>query len=337
MTHHSDQRAENDSPDLPWVLNDMETGELEADLQPLQPLQQFIWQPDWNLLAPAVPHDPETNMVLVSPNTASVNQRVCDWPGDWGLSVVFDEPQRSGKGMPWTYSESRQKLYANMNVFCPVHFVTERAPPRGSVVCVVGAFRGSESRQENVKRCPVHAGVADSSNQLPSGTHPSPDHWIRCDHPYTRYCQDDANGGRQCLLLPFEAPEPASNHLFTYRLAFMCRNSCVGGPHRRATEVIFILQSPEGHDIARRVIEVKVCACPGRDRLHDEPQLSGPTRGSPRNDESSSDSADEGPFYLTVRRQEYPILRQVHEGLEIAWAVQLQRRRRANARLSSND
>lgn len=333
MTHQSDQRADDVSPDLPLVLNTIETGELDA------PLQQFIWQPDWNLLAPAVPHDPETSMVLASPNTASVNQRVCDWPGDWGMSVVFDEPERSGKGMHWTYSESRRKLYVNMNVLCPVHFEMERAPPLGSVVCVVGAFRESESRQENVGRCPVHAGEADSSNQLPSGTHPSPDHWIRCDHPYTRYCQDD--GGRQFLLLPFEAPEPGSNHLFTYRLSFMCRNSCVGGPHRRATEVIFILQSPEGHDIARRVIEVKVCACPGRDRLHDEQQLSGPTLGSfsPSNEESSSDSGDEGPFYLTVRRQEYPILRQIHEALEIAWAVQLQRRRRdeANASLSSDD
>ncbi|CAN7992151.1 unnamed protein product [Ixodes hexagonus] len=337
MTHHLDPWAENDNPELPWVLNVMETveaGELQPDLS------QFVWGPDWSAPALAAPQDLETEPVLGSPNTASVNQKVVDWPGDSGFSVVFDEPHKTGKSMSWTYSKSRRKLYVNMNVSCPVHFATERPPPRGSVVCVVGAFRESESRRQNVGRCPVHAGVADNSNQLSGGTHPFPDHWIRCDHPDTRYCRDEANGGRHCLSVPFEAPEPASNHLFTYRLAFMCRNSCAGGPNRRATEVVFILQSPDGQDIARRVIEVKVCACPGRDRMHDEqPSAPAPTHSSssPHN-ESSSDSGSEGPFFLTVRPEDYPLLRRVHEGLELARAVRLRRRRlEASVKLSPDD
>ena len=51
--------------------------------------------------------------------------------------------------------------------------------------------------------------------------------------------------------------------------AFMCFSSCASGPSRRPVEVIFTLER-DGQTLGRRVVEIRVCACPGRDRKSDE-------------------------------------------------------------------
>nr|XP_037284574.1 LOW QUALITY PROTEIN: cellular tumor antigen p53-like [Rhipicephalus microplus] len=194
-----------------------------------------------------------------APNTSSVNQCVNEWPGDFGFSAVIASTPKAGKNVNWTYSEKLRKLYAVVNAACPIKFVTDRAPPEGSFVCAVAVFRESESRRENVLRCPAHRTPEDA---LDAGARV--DQWFHCDHPQAQNCCDMPNGGRYCVRLPL-GTEPFS-------LTFGCRNSCPGGLRRRATEMVFLLQSPEGLDLARSVVQVKVCACPGRDRRHDEQQ-----------------------------------------------------------------
>lgn len=56
--------------------------------------------------------------------------------------------------------------------------------------------------------------------------------------------------------------------------AFMCFSSCASGPSRRPVEVIFTLER-DGQTLGRRVVEIRVCACPGRDRKSDEKAVSG--------------------------------------------------------------
>ena len=55
----------------------------------------------------------------------------------------------------------------------------------------------------------------------------------------------------------------------TEMFAFMCFSSCASGPSRRPVEVIFTLEK-NGETLARQVVEIRVCACPGRDRKSDE-------------------------------------------------------------------
>ena len=55
----------------------------------------------------------------------------------------------------------------------------------------------------------------------------------------------------------------------TEMFAFMCFSSCASGPSRRPVEVIFSLER-DGQTLGRRVVEIRVCACPGRDRKSDE-------------------------------------------------------------------
>lgn len=60
----------------------------------------------------------------------------------------------------------------------------------------------------------------------------------------------------------------------TEMFAFMCFSSCASGPSRRPVEVIFTLER-DGQTLGRRVVEIRVCACPGRDRKSDEKAVSG--------------------------------------------------------------
>ena len=55
----------------------------------------------------------------------------------------------------------------------------------------------------------------------------------------------------------------------TEMFAFMCFSSCASGPNRRPVEAIFTLEK-DGQTLGRRVVEIRVCACPGRDRQYDE-------------------------------------------------------------------
>jgi len=51
---------------------------------------------------------------------------------------------------------------------------------------------------------------------------------------------------------------------------FMCNSSCVGNLSRRPISAVFTLESANGEVLGRRVVGLRVCACPGRDRDAEE-------------------------------------------------------------------
>ncbi|GBM69280.1 Cellular tumor antigen p53 [Araneus ventricosus] len=89
------------------------------------------------------------------------------------------------------------------------------------------------------------------------------EHLIRSDSQLAYY-EIDAVTKRHSVIVPFENP-PVGQDYSTYIFKFVCFNSCAGGPNRRPLALIFTLE--QGNNVFGRVVlDLKICACPGRDR-----------------------------------------------------------------------
>ena len=83
----------------------------------------------------------------------------------------------------------------------------------------------------------------------------------------------------------------------TEMFAFMCFSSCASGPSRRPVEVIFTLEK-DGQTLGRRVVEIRVCACPGRDRKSDERTAC----GEPSSSQPAGKRSRKGVYYFNLEK-----------------------------------
>ncbi|XP_068725919.1 cellular tumor antigen p53-like isoform X3 [Montipora capricornis] len=248
-----------------------------------------------------------------------------EYPGDWGFEISFGPlTESASKSATWTYSDVCKKLYVNLASFCPIKFKTRMQPPSGTVLRAVAVFKGSTNLHDVVKRCPNHM---ESSND---GSAPK-DQFIRSNNPAAHYhtCPESM---RHSVMLPYNGPQVGTEFV-TEMFAFMCFSSCASGPSRRPVEVIFTLEK-DGQTLGRRVVEIRVCACPGRDRKSDEKAVCGePTSsqgvgkrarrgsgnkgpGAKRRRTSSRTSSEEEYVVTTRNRHVYELLMDFKEKLE---------------------
>ncbi|XP_076330142.1 cellular tumor antigen p53-like isoform X2 [Tachypleus tridentatus] len=190
-----------------------------------------------------------------------------NWLGQYGFSVSFGPQERPTKSTTWTYSELKDKLYVNMGSACPVRFHTYHPTQPGTILRAMAVFTKPEYVTEVVKRCLNHSSPGDTTNE----NHPAPEHLIRCDSPQSCYFID-VNTKRHSVTIPFENPQAGMSYT-TYLFKFMCLGSCVGGLNRRPIKVIFTLENEHGLCMGRRSLEVRICACPVRDRRTEEKHL----------------------------------------------------------------
>nr|XP_006815088.1 PREDICTED: p63-like transcription factor isoform X2 [Saccoglossus kowalevskii] len=263
------------------------------------------------------PYTPPPQMMASTPTVPSNT----DYMGDYGFEISMASSQTLSKTATWTYSDLVKKLYVRMGVTCPIKFKTHTRPPPGSIIRAMPVFKRPEHVKEVVKRCPNHASTKENNEG-----HPAPAHLLRCENVQAQYAEDHTTG-RQSVVVPYENPQVGTEYI-TCLYAFMCFSSCVGGLNRRPIQVIFQMEK-DGLVLGRRVLDVRICACPGRDRKSDEKRCHPPPKQMKRGFSKTAGfqmmsvgtkkrKGDDDVYTLTVRgRENYEILLKIKESLEL--------------------
>lgn len=182
------------------------------------------------------------------------------FPGNYNFELSLGpHTEIATKSADYTFSPTLKKLYVQKGAHCPFKLKTTHAPPPNTFIKVLPVYKGSHVLSEPVRRCSNHAESDDDGNPRY--------HFMRANNRNTQY--ESTEGGRLYLTIPYTGPQ-AGAEFQTELLSFMCFNSCGHSSHsKRRIDVIFMLEN-NGQVLGRQVIEVRVCACPGRDRNNEE-------------------------------------------------------------------
>ncbi|XP_060790798.1 cellular tumor antigen p53-like [Neoarius graeffei] len=265
------------------------------------------------------------------PPPAAVVPSTSDYPGEYGFQLRFNQSSTT-KSVTSTYSSSLNKLYCQLAKTCPVDVLLEQVPPQGAVLRATAIYKKPEHVSEVVLRCPHHQNISENNEGV---AHRS--HLIRMEGRQRAQYLEDPNTKRQSVTVPYEAPQLGSE-VTTVLLNFMCNSSCMGGMNRRPILTIMTLETHDGQVLGRRCFEVRVCACPGRDRRTEEENqnkktsklASGNKRKFPGMDSQVASKAEsskkiridsgseEEIFVLHVRgRDRFNMLKTINDSLEL--------------------
>ncbi|KAM6960378.1 cellular tumor antigen p53 [Tautogolabrus adspersus] len=230
------------------------------------------------------------------------------------------------------YSELLNKLYCQLAKTNPIEVLVSREPPAGAMIRATAVYKKTEHVAEVVRRCPHHKN--EDLKENPTAAENS-SHLIRVEGSERAQYFEDPHTKRQSVTVPYEAPQLGSE-MSTVLLRFMCNSSCMGGMNRRPILTILTLETPEGHVLGRQCFEVRICACPGRDRKTEEENstkmqnstketkkrksVAAPDSTSTKKPKSGSgtDEEERECFVLHVRgRERYEMLKKINDGLEL--------------------
>jgi hypothetical protein len=240
------------------------------------------------------------------------------------MGISSQDDSQIKKSISWTYSKQLNKLFCIRGVACPIEISVTQTPPVGSIIRACPVFSKPEHAQERVKRCENHKKAS-----LENITDQNCPHFLRCNHNLAWYEQ---NTTHESVTIPYEKPQIGSEAT-TVLYQFMCFSSCVGGS-KKPVSVVLSLEL-NGQVLGRDSFEVKICACPGRDRNMEEKKLC--KRKSTRNpvavavlpettkkpsftNKNAIDKVQENDDIYTIRvkgRENYLLLKKIAESLEI--------------------
>ncbi|KAK0090915.1 hypothetical protein PV325_000081 [Microctonus aethiopoides] len=167
------------------------------------------------------------------------------------------------RGKSCVYSSMLNKIFIDMEQRLPLRFKWD-PPFEGFWLRVMLVFSEDRHRRDPVLRCHNHLATSSLSNQNVSTNVLY--HVVRCEHPNSFY---EEHNGHLSVSIPLGAPEPGCVYV-PLDFQFYCKNSCSSGMNRRATELVFTLETDNREVIGRRFLPVRVCSCPKRDKEKEE-------------------------------------------------------------------
>lgn len=206
----------------------------------------------------------------------------------------------------WAYSNKLKKLYVKKQQALTVSVSFRNSLPdtclnlRVMLVC--------SSPQDSHK--PVYRCQHDISKDKFQPDYLK-DHVVRCLNPEATYI-GHANGvafkDRLAMMIQLQG---VGEQVTPVSLEFLCQNSCPT-IERRATSLVFTLETEYGAILGRNSINVKICSCPKRDMDKEEGKATGSSVvGGKRkhNAQNTSATADDQPPKKLTRQSSQPCVR----------------------------
>ncbi|XP_028393735.1 cellular tumor antigen p53-like [Dendronephthya gigantea] len=218
--------------------------------------------------------------------------------GNYNFHVELGNQSKRVANPEWVYKNN--KLYIKAGTLCPIIFSASSCIPQPCNIRIMPVFKNPEDVRDIVRCCPNH-----TMDNVDKTSFSSVKHFIRCENEQVLY-KECPMTGRHYLSIPFNASQrdTHSKTVSTHELlSFVCNNSCVG-LNRRPIQIIF--EMTHGQSImGRGLLEVRVCACPGRDSNLDEKTQKQPFRRKrrmPNSDETTVDRLyfEEPPFLTPI-------------------------------------
>nr|ALE99282.1 cellular tumor antigen p53 [Dastarcus helophoroides] len=192
----------------------------------------------------------------------------------------------NGSKNPWVYSHVLNKIFIDMGSQFPIDFKISSRPSDFLYIRATPVFSLMQHAQELVYRCIQH--------EQPYNNQDVPDHVrqhiVRCNNPEVTYFGDKNRNERLNLVFPLGYPHTGADSV-REMFSFVCKNSCPTGMNRKPIEIVFTLENGSGEVLGRRVLNVRVCSCPKRDKEKEEKEVAdkGVPRGKKRKLEKSGD------------------------------------------------
>lgn len=191
-----------------------------------------------------------------------------DYPGDAEFEVYINP--HHGKKSPWMYSSALGKIFIAMNQIFPIDFKWKHPTDnRQLYVRATPVYSETQHKNQLVTRCINHAHEREKSNEnIPVGIR---DHIIRCQERSSNYGGSKQNRQHLYVRIPLLALAPGCDSR-QMSFQFMCKNSCTSesGMNRRPIEVVFTLEDENADVLGRRILKVRICSCPKRDKENEE-------------------------------------------------------------------
>eukprot|EP00092_Neocalanus_flemingeri_P014191 GFUD01015311.1.p1 GENE.GFUD01015311.1~~GFUD01015311.1.p1 ORF type:complete len:525 (+),score=111.78 GFUD01015311.1:61-1635(+) len=210
---------------------------------------------------------PEHQLSGSHPSPTGADPSTVNYLGHYLFDVMFTKLTQGSKNKHWDFSSQLKKLYIDMNKWVQVEFRVGPSPPDGLFIRALPIYAEATHIRDPVKRCPNHASNSDPTNQNCD----YPYHLIRFDSETSNY-GEDTESGRLSVVFPVQTPHQGTDKT-SKLMKFMCLGSDVGGINRRPLKVIFTLEEGLGRVVGRKVVDVRICSCPKRDKQQEEARL----------------------------------------------------------------